>query len=291
VAACLALGLALVLGLDARPAQAQDAATLQARQASLREALTSSPFQRPLVLESQQDANDLRGDVYAVVEQPFSVVSSALQGSAHWCELLMLHLNVKGCTASGTPPNEQVDLAVGRKFDQPLADTYALSFHFTMPALAADYLRMEMTAANGPMGTRDYRLMLEAVALDATHSFLHMTYAYSFGLAARLAMQGYLATIGSGKVGFSIVGHGSEGRPVYIDGVRGVIERNTMRYFLAIDVYLGSTTVPAAQRLDRQLTDWFAAVERYPVQLHELERAQYLDMKHREFERLRSTAK
>lgn len=47
-----------------------------------------------------------------------------------------------------------------------------------------------------------------------------------------------------------------------------MIERNTMRYYLAIEAYLGAYTLPAAEQPERRLRDWFAAVERYPRQLH-----------------------
>ncbi len=57
-------------------------------------------------------------------------------------------------------------------------------------------------------------------------------------------MQGYLATIGRDKVGFSIVGSRADGQPVYVHGTRGVIERNTMRYYVAIEAYLGTMALP-----------------------------------------------
>ena len=57
-------------------------------------------------------------------------------------------------------------------------------------------------------------------------------------------MQGYLATIGRDKVGFSIVGSRADGQPVYVHGTRGVIERNTMRYYVAIEAYLSTMALP-----------------------------------------------
>ena len=44
-------------------------------------------------------------------------------------------------------------------------------------------------------------------------------------------------------------------------------------------------SLPAAARLDKRLNDWHSGVERYPRQLHELERAAYLSMKHQEIQR------
>jgi hypothetical protein len=280
----VALGLALGLAALA-PAHAQDAAGLKARHDSLKEKLANNPFQRPLVLESAQSSGDLKGDVYAVVDQPFSVVGPALKGMDQWCELLILHLNVKGCTYAGKPPAEVLSLVVGRKFDQPLDDGYKVAFNFATPAAGADYLRVQMDADSGPMGTKNYRLALEAIPLDDKRSFVHMSYAYGYGTAARLAMQAYLGTAGRDKVGFSVTGKGEDGKPIYIDGVRGVVERNTMRYYLAIEAYLGSMASPAGDRQEKRLRDWFDATERHARQLHEMERDDYLKMKRNEVQR------
>jgi hypothetical protein len=112
-----------------------------------------------------------------------------------------------------------------------------------------------------------------------------MGYAYGYGTAARIAMKAYLATVGSGKVGFSVVGKDEEGKPQYVGGVLGVVERNTMRYYLAIDAYLDSLALPAGEQQDKRLRDWFAATERYARQLHELNENEYLTMKKSEVAR------
>jgi hypothetical protein len=43
--------------------------------------------------------------------------------------------------------------------------------------------------------------------------------------------------------------------------------------------------VPPAERLETRLAGWYAGVERFPVQLHELERDEYLAMKRKEVRR------
>jgi hypothetical protein len=50
-----------------------------------------------------------------------------------------------------------------------------------------------------------------------------------------IAMKTYLATLGSSKVGFTVTRRQSNGQPEYIRGMRGLVERNAMRYYLAID--------------------------------------------------------
>jgi hypothetical protein len=201
----------------------------------------------------------------------------------------MVHLNVKNCSVRGSGADSTLGVAVGRKFDQPLADAYQIDFAYRVAANQADYLAVRLSAAAGPLGTRDYRIVLEAIPLDAGSSFLRMTYSYAYGMAVRTAMQGYLATIGRNKAGFSIVASKADGTPVYIGGERGVIERNTMRYYLAIEAYLGAYSLPAAQQQEKRLRDWFAAIERYPRQLHEMERDEYLAMKRRELVRQKTS--
>ena len=287
-AAALLIAFGLAAGFA--PAQAQDANTLRAKHDSLREKLANNPFQRPLVLESVQSSGDPKGEVYAIVDQPFGVVGPALQGMDHWCDLLILHLNVKGCSSAGKPPAEVLSLIVGRKFDQPLDEGYRVDFAYAMPAASADYLRVQMAADSGPMGTRNYRLALEATPLDDARSFVHMSYAYAYGGAARFAMQAYLATAGRDKIGFSVVGKTEEGKSIYIDGVRGVVERNTMRYYLAIEAYLGAISAAPGEQQEKRLRDWFAATERHAAQLHEMGRDEYLKMKRNEVQRQHANA-
>jgi len=57
------------------------------------------------------------------------------------------------------------------------------------------------------------------------------------------------------------------------------VERNAMRYYLAIDAYLGALSAPPAQQQDRRLQAWFDATEKYPLQLRDPDRATYLEMK------------
>jgi hypothetical protein len=61
-----------------------------------------------------------------------------------------------------------------------------------------------------------------------------------------------------------------------------------MRYYLAIDAYLGASAAAPAQQLQKRLQSWFTATEQYPRQLHEIERTAYIDMKLREHLRQQS---
>lgn len=259
-------------------ARAQDAAALRATFDSLQDKLAHNAYGRPLVLESTQTSDRLEGDVYARVDQPYPAVRRALQGTSNWCGILILHLNVKMCHAQPAG----LEMALGRKYDQPVDDAYKLHFDYRLASDGADYLRAELKSGDGPLGTRDYRIVVEAAPLDAAHTMLHMSYAYGFGFAARLAMDTYLSTIGASKVGFSVSGKDGDGRPEYVGGVRGLVERNTMRYYLAIDDFVAA---PAPSQLEQRLNTWFDATERYPRQLHEIDKGDYLAMKRDEARR------
>jgi hypothetical protein len=259
-------------------AQAQDAAALHAKFDSLQDKLAHNAYGRPLVLQSTQTSDRLEGEVYARVDQPYPAVRKSLQGTDNWCGILILHLNVKMCHAQPAG----LDMALGRKYDQPVDDAYKLHFDYKLASDSADYLRAELTSGDGPLGTRDYRIAVEVAPLDAAHTMLHMSYAYGFGFTARVAMDTYLATAGASKVGFSVSGKDGDGQPKYVGGVRGLVERNTMRYYLAIDDFVAA---PAPSQLEQRLNTWFDATERYPRQLHEVEKNDYLVMKREEAKR------
>jgi len=274
---------AVLISSGALALEPDSAATLRERHARLAPQLASTSFQRPLALASSETGTQLQGDIDAVVAQPFALMREQLQQPGVWCEIMMLHLNTKHCVANGS----EVAVHIGRKHDQPLDKAYRVAFVLQPQAASADYLDMRLGADNGPFSTHDYRIQLQAIPIaGGSKTFLHLRYAYGYGLTAKLAMQGYLATLGSDKVGFTK--NDSSG---YIGGVRGAVERNTMRYYLAIDTYLASLAAPAALQRNHRLEAWFAATEQYARQLHELDRADYLAMKQSEFRRLVGSGK
>jgi hypothetical protein len=261
---------------------AQDAPALRARYAALNERFVTNQFGRPLVLESAEASGGLRGDIYAIVDHPFAMVEQGLTSIDHWCDILILHLNVKQCKTDAAA--SAIIMHVGRKFDQPAENAYELAFKYRVTANLPDYLQVLLSADEGPLSTKDYRIQVEAISVEDKRSVIHMSYAYGYGFTARMAMQTYLMTLGRDKVGFSVVDR-KDGKPVYVGGVLGLLERNTMRYYLAIDAYLGAYALPPAEQTERRIHDWYASTERYARQLHEMDQADYLDMKRNEIRR------
>lgn len=262
-----------------------DPGSLRAKYNSLKDELRSNNFGRALYIDSAETGDTLTGDVYAVLDHPFGAVSGALKDPGDWCDIMILPFNTKYCHANGAPGGAQLDVRIGRKYDQPVQDAYRINFALQPVAATNDYFESRLTAPTGPVGTRNYRIVVQAVPLEPGRTFLHLRYSYGYGLAGRVAMQGYLATAGANKIGFTVTGKDAGGQPTYIGGTRGAIERNAMRYYLAIDSHLASMSAPQEQRLEKKIVGWFSATERYARQLHEMDRATYLAMKRGEYER------
>jgi hypothetical protein len=268
-----ALVAASLLAFGTVPAHA-DANDLRAKYTDVREQMRSNNYGRPLHIDSAESSNSLQGDVYAVLDHPFERVSSALQDPNAWCDIMMLPFNTKACRANG----QKLAVRIGRKYNQPVDQAYGIDFSFTNVSANSGYMQTRLLAPQGPISTKDYRIDVEAIPIEGGKTFLHMSYSYGFGGAGRFAMQAYLATAGASKVGFTA------------NGVRGAVERNAMRYYLAIDAYLDTMDTPAPQRVDRRIERWFAASERYPKQLHEMDRDTYVTMKREEYGRQQTAA-
>lgn len=263
--------------------ESDPAASLRDRYVALSDQLEQSPIQQGLYLESTESARASRGDLYAVVDYPFATVSDAFTNPENWCEALILHLNIKYCHADTEDERTVLSVAIGKKTEQPLSETHRIKFRYDVTLSGTEYMAVKLDARKGPLGTRNYHFALELIALEGEQSFLHIEYSYSHGLMARLAMRLYLATSGSAKVGFTRVG-GENGQPPHlVGGMRGALERNTMRYYLALEAFLSAVATPAPQRFEESLERWFTATERYALQLHEVDHDDYITMKRNEY--------
>lgn len=276
MAAILAAALCCAPRVFAQAADPDAAGELRARYLSLADALEHSPIQRGLHVESVESSRAPRGDAYAVIEFPFATVAGAFAQPANWCESLILHLNVQYCRAS--VGGGHLSAAVGKKTNQPLEDTHRINFVYKVAASSTDFMRVELAAKEGPLGTGDYLIALELIALDDTRSFMHIQYSYTQGYLARVATRVYFATRGRDKVGFTFIDDGVD-PPQLVRGIRGALERNTMRYYLAFDAYLHTLASPAPDRFEASIERWFVDTERFARQLREVTHDDYISMK------------
>jgi hypothetical protein len=249
---------------------------------TMRSQLSASPLGVPVLVTSFEDGDRVRGEVHAMLAQPFDSLSARLSVPRDWCHIVLLHLNIKTCTHEHETSRDWLTFYSGRKVYESPEKAYPLKFAFHVADARIDHLDIDLSAATGPLNTNDYRITLSAIPTPEG-SFVRLRYSYRSSTMSRVAMDTYLATLGRGKVGFTVVGTGRDGKPAYVDGGRGIVERNAVRYYFAIQADLEGLSLPEQQRFEHALERWFELTERYPVQLHELARSDYLQGKRREF--------
>lgn len=278
----LVLWLWLWLGAQAW-AQDFTADTLLRRYQSLQAQLAAKPLGVPAWVESGEEGDSVRGDVYTLLEQPFNSLLSQLTLPAAWCQVVLLHLNTKACTSDQAGGHNWLTLYSGRKgYEAPQA-AYPLRFAFENTDVHPLHLEVTLRAPVGPLGSSDYRITVAAIPVGQG-SFVQVSYAFRSSTMSRLATQLYLSTLGQGKQGFSMAATDGGGPPQYVRGMRGIVERNAVRYYFAVQAYLECLALPPAQRFERAIARWFELTEQFPVQLHEVERQDYLAAKRREYD-------
>ena len=194
--------------------------------------------------------------------------------------MLILHLNTKYCHASTGGNGPVLDVNLGRKIQQKLPDTYRVQFRYRVAAATPDYFQVDLTADSGPMGTKDYRIALEAVPVGASRTFLHLTYSYGFGTVGRMAMN--LPRDRRQRQGRLHDRQRRIGRAAAVRRRRARAAGAQHDALLPRDRHVSRD---ARQPLDQRLARWFDATEQYPQQLHEVERGAYLQMKAQEVQR------
>lgn len=278
-------GFLVLLCIEATCAHAAEGVdALRQRYEAASAALAKNDFGRPIVLESSDKDRRVRGEVLARLDQPLPALRAALEDPQRWCEIMLLTPSITQCVAQpGSPAQLQVRL--GRRFDQAPKDGVKAQFAFhPRPSSNDHYSHVELTADKGPLGTTDYRIEVEAMALDDKRSVLRMAYSYAYGLKASLATKAYLATKGGDKVGFTHV-DGANDKSALIGGMRGSVERNAMRYYLAIEAHVAESRdrETPAQRLNASLDHWLEAIAKYPRQIAESDPDAYRRVKRERF--------
>lgn len=233
-----------------------------------------------IALSSSELAELPSAEVSSILSYPFDTVAAALARAESWCRFMPLHFNIKACTFETEEGEEQLTLYSGRKTYQSPEESYRMTYRFAIIRQEEDRLSLRLHADTGPANTRDYLIELDAMQVEEG-TLLHIRSSYRPSLLSALLARGYLATLGRDKVGFSRIGQAGERQ--FVQGARGVVERNVMRYHLAVDAFLSTHTLPGNSRHEATLKHWFRQNDGYLQQLHEMDEAQYLAIKHREW--------
>jgi hypothetical protein len=248
----------------------------------LRPQLEHNAYNAPVVIHSRIEHGKATGHVYAILQHSFSDVSAMLDSTRQWCDATTLHINIKLCTSHQQNDQATLSLYVGEKEYQTPDEAYRIDYRYRVTAQSSQFIQTHLSAKSGPMDSKDYVINVEAIPLGNKASFVHFSYSARYGIFSRLLINTYLATAGRNKVGFTPQGVDADGHTIYIKGLQGIIERNCMRYFLALQSYLDTLSLPANQRFEASLNEWYGYTLKYRRQLYEVDRQEYLDAKHRE---------
>ena len=278
-------GLAVAAGgaaaVDAQPAPADPAPAGVAEQ--LRQWLSNPravALAPGLYLQSTVAALHAQGQALARLPMALPQARAALRSPEAWCLLLLLHPNVWRCeVASSGQGQTTLQILMGQQRVAVIGSTHTLNLAWKVTRDDESGLSLELMAEQGPLGTRDYRIGARLEALDETHSALALRFSNAFTRSGLWLAELYVNTAGRHRIGFTVESVDANGQAVYVRGLRGSVERNTMRFHLAVQSWLSVQSLPAARRIPRAIEAWFDASEQYAAQLHEIEREEYVQMK------------
>lgn len=253
-------------------------AGLRAHIGEIVERIEASPLGEPLLVASREGDHELYGEIHALVAHEFAKVSDAFGSAANWCDIVFLHLNVKACVADGGDAQAGLRMYLGRRHFQTPGQATRVELQFRVVDAGTRHLVTELSGERGPHGTGNFRMELEALPAGADRTLLRFRYGVELGALARTAMGIYLSTAGRHRIGFSM----DENGQAPVRGLRGMIERNAMRFYLGLQAYLDTLHLPENERVAARLEHWFDHTERYAKQLREIDRDAYLDQKQRE---------
>lgn len=208
---------------------------------------------------------------------PFDTLRSRLHDKQAWCEIIFLHFNIKACVLNHQQQPTSVSIYSGRLYYQSPEDSFRNDYQFARYQFQDDYLGVLLHGPDGPFGTRDYQIKIQAIPVEQ-QSLVHLSYAVSYNLVTRMAQRVYFASAGRHRIGFSQEPDGN-GELAPVRGLRGMMERNTVRFYLALEVFLDA---PQPEQLDTRLRRWHQLTEQYPDQLKELDEESYLSYKAKE---------
>lgn len=260
------------------------------RQKILSQYLSISKQRAPVVpqssiyIESKDDDKHLAIELYVYMTYQYRDISGLLASTESLCELFMLILNVKGCVHGNKKGERTIRLYAGSKGYTPKYRIMQLNALHRVEHRDQHYILARLMAKADKSGNREFEASMEATSYKSG-TLVHIMALYRPTFASRIATGTYLRTLGRKKVGFSVIGKGKSGEPVYIKGMPAMIERNAVRSILALEACLAHRESDEQVRLQSRLARWAKLTASHPRQLYVMSQTEYISMKIREQDR------
>jgi hypothetical protein len=96
--------------------------------------LEKSSLTIPFYLESSVSKNASHVDIYGTIKYPFDIVENELQLPTNWCDIVLLHSNVRASTYKKVNDTWLLTLYNVKKFQDPLKNAYPMNFEYRVIA-------------------------------------------------------------------------------------------------------------------------------------------------------------
>jgi hypothetical protein len=256
---------------------------LSGRYPELQEAVRRGPFGLPLQVRSEERDSLVSAEIHGIIDHPFRALATTFTEPSGWCDFLVLNPNIKTCTFRREAQETLLTLYIGsRNYRAPESATEQV-YRFLVRARQPDYAAIALTAPQGMLGTTAHRFEFEAGSV-AGKTVVALSSSFEPSMLSRLLTGIYLGTVGRNMIGFSREATEAGTPGGYVRGVKGMIERNVMRYYLSLKAFLDTADLPAGRQFEVRASLAYDLMDLYPAQLRQMDKAEYLDIKYREYQ-------
>jgi len=254
---------------------------LSGRYPELQEAARRGPFGLPLQVHSEERENQISAEIYGIIDHPFRALAANFTEPGGWCDFLVLNPNIKTCTFRRGAQETLLTLYIGSKSYRAPESATEQVYRFLVRARQPEYAAISLTAPEGMLGTTAHRFEFEAGSV-AGKTVVGLSSSFEPSMVSKLLTGIYLGTLGRERIGFSREATEAGAPAGYVRGVKGMVERNVMRYYLALKAFLDTSDLPAGRQFEARASLAYDLMDLYPAQLRQMDKAEYLDIKLRE---------
>jgi len=258
-----------------------DLPRLSGRYPELQEAARRGPFGLPLQVRSEERETLVSAEIHGIIDYPFRALAETFTDPGGWCDFLVLNPNIKTCTFRREAQETLLTLYIGSKSYRAPESATEQVYRFLVRARQPEYVAISLTAPRGLLGTTAHRFEFEAGSV-AGKTVVALSSSFEPSMLSKLLTGIYLSTLGRNRIGFSREATEAGVPAGYVRGVKGMIERNVMRYYLALKAFLDTLDQPADRQFEARASLAYDLMDLYPAQLRQMKKAEYLDIKSRE---------
>lgn len=235
----------------------------------------------PIYLATVQDSKVLNVSLFGRIPFSFTEVSAVLSRPQSYCDFLPVMFNVKGCVITRIHPNAQIKYYVAGKHYTPPLTSFRIHSRFRIIEKRKDFLEIMMEADEDSVGKSRYHVLLKVVPIE-NQALVSIESVYAPGRLTRMATYTYIKVFARNKPGFTKITVSGDGEQRYITGFPAIIERSIVRSYFALKAHLMSQHLPTGKRHEARLQSWYDLNLPHKLQLYELDRDQYLQIKRKE---------